>query len=124
MTIQISPKLPLGKMTFAPDIPSAALGANEYNAGANIETDVRGIRSQAGDQEILDSVPGTPTFVTSGFRQDGYYWFIVASIDETGNAHWYANRGDNRNPISTATPTTNGGTWIEITPPEIGRAHV
>ena len=55
-------RIPLAKMTFSPDVPSAALGPNEYNSGTNVETDVRGIRSMAGDQEILNTVPGTPTF--------------------------------------------------------------
>ena len=31
-------KVPFQKMTFSPDVPSAALGANEYNIGANVET--------------------------------------------------------------------------------------
>ena len=53
MTISVV-KLPLAKMTFSPDVPSAALGPNEYNSGKNVETDVRGIRSVAGDQEILE----------------------------------------------------------------------
>ena len=41
--------IPFTKMTFSPDVPSGALGPNEYNAGANVETDVRGVRSTAGD---------------------------------------------------------------------------
>ena len=36
--------IPFQKMSFAPDVPSASLGANEYNDGLNVETDVRGIR--------------------------------------------------------------------------------
>ena len=39
--------IPFSKMTFSPDVPSAALGPNEYNDGLNVETDVRGIRSMA-----------------------------------------------------------------------------
>jgi len=103
MTIQISPKIPFSKMTFAPDIPSSALGPNEYNAGANVESDVRGIRAQAGDQEILDTVPGTPTFITSGFRQNGQYWFVVCTTE----GHWWASNG----------PAAQGyTTWYDITP--------
>lgn len=91
--------IPFTKMTFSPDVPTASLGPNEYNDGLNIESDVRGIRSVAGDLEILTSVPGTPTFITSGFRQSGEFWFIVATTE--GN--WYA---------------TNGTTvdWYDITP--------
>ena len=49
-------RIPFGKMSFTPDVPSTALGAEEYNSGYNVETDVRGIRSVNGDQEILNSV--------------------------------------------------------------------
>lgn len=97
MTIQVV-KIPLAKMTFSPDVPSAALGPNEYNAGKNVETDVRGIRSVAGDQEILDTVPGTPTFVTGGFRGDTLFWFVVATVE----GKWWASNGVT--------------TWIDITP--------
>jgi len=92
-------RIPFAKMTFSPDVPSTALGPNEYNAGENVETDVRGIRSMAGDQEILDTIPGTPTFVTGGFRQNGEFWFIVATTEGL----WWASNGDE-----------NG--WIDITP--------
>ena len=97
MTIQVA-KVPFQKMTFSPDVPSAALGPNEYNIGLNVETDVRGIRSVAGDQEILDPIPGTPTFVTGGFRGDGKFWFVVA----TDEGHWWA--------------ATTSTTWTDITP--------
>ena len=80
------------------DVPSAALGPNEYNSGTNVETDVRGIRSMAGDQEILNTVPGTPTFITGGFRLQGEFWFIVATVEGI----WYASNG-----------TTD---WYDITP--------
>ena len=104
-------RIPFAKMTFTPDVPSTALGPNEYNDGQNVETDVRGIRSMAGDQEILDTVPGIPTFVTGGFRQDNTFWFIVASytVDpldpnnpDANEGRWWASDG-----------TT---TWYDITP--------
>jgi len=85
-------------MSFTPDVPSTALGPNEYNYGENVETDVRGIRSMAGDQAILDTVPGTPTFITGGFRQAGEFWFIVATTE----GYWWASNGDT--------------TWYDITP--------
>jgi hypothetical protein len=91
-------RIPFAKMTFSPDVPSTALGPNEYNDGVNVETDVRGIRSMAGDQEIMDSVPGTPTYISAGYRRNGEYWFIVATTEGS----WYA---------------TNGYyDWIDITP--------
>ena len=104
-------RIPFQKMTFTPDVPSTALQPNEYNDGQNVETDVRGIRSMAGDEAILDTVPGIPTFVTGGFRQDNTFWFIVASyeVDPTDPTNpdanigrWYASDG-----------TT---TWYDITP--------
>ena len=97
MSKMIEAKIPFQKMSFSPDVPSGALTANEYNYGLNVETDVRGIRSQLGDQSILDNVPGTPTFISGGFRADGKFWFIVA-VDE---GHWYA---------------SSDGTWQDITP--------
>ena len=54
-------RIPFNKMTFSPDVPSTALGPNEYNLGKNVEADVRGIRSVSGDEEILPAVTGTPT---------------------------------------------------------------
>lgn len=97
-------RIPFAKMTFSPDVPSTALGPNEYNIGHNVETDVRGIRSVAGDQAILDAFPGSyePTYVTGGYRQDGNFWFVIACTDGS----WYA---------------TDGGDdgWYNITPPTI-----
>lgn len=90
-------RIPFAKMSFSPDVPSTALGPNEYNDGINVEADVRGIRSQAGDESILTSVPGTPTYISGGFRQGGEFWFIVATTE----GYWWA---------------SNGGAWYNITP--------
>jgi len=99
-------RIPFAKMSFTPDIASTALSANEYNVGANVETDARGIRSMAGDEQILDSLPegsGAPTFVTANFRDDGKYWFVVATEAQTGQpGQWFA--------------CTDNYTWYEITP--------
>jgi hypothetical protein len=83
-------RIPFQKMTFSPDVPSTALGPNEYNSGQNVETDVRGIRSMSGDQSILDQLPGTPTFVSSGYRRNGEFWFIAATTE----GRWWATNGD------------------------------
>ena len=107
-------RIPFAKMSFTPDVPSTALGPNEYNAGQNVETDVRGIRSMAGDQAILSTIPGTPTFVTSGFRNNNTeFWFIVATTD----GYWWASDGtddywhninpDPNTPFSGYTQATN-----------------
>lgn len=90
------------KMTFTPDVPSAALGANEYNVGLNVETDTRGIRSMFGDDPASTSVPGYPTFVTGGYRQPvgdetNDFYFIIANEE----GEWWA---------------WNGYSWEEITP--------
>ena len=98
-------RIPLTAMSFTPDVPATQLGANEYNAGLNVEADVRGIRSVAGEQEILSHIPGTPNYITGGFRQDGYFWFVAA----TDEGKWWANRGDH-----IGNPTGNGGVWIDI----------
>jgi len=79
-------KTPFTNMTFTPDVPSSALGANEYNVGQNIETDVRSVKSVLGEVGILSSIPGNPIFVTSGFDVNNNYWFIVA----TSQGKWYA----------------------------------
>jgi len=99
-------RTPFQKMSYTPDVPSTALGPNEYNEGANVETDVRGIRSISGDEEILGLVtPGTPVYLSAGFRQDTNtttgdpnFWSIVA----TEEGKWYASRSY---------------FWYDITPP-------
>ena len=90
-------RIPFQQMSYTPDVPSTALQANEYNSGYNVETDVRGIRSMAGDQEILNTVPGIPTFVTGGFRQNNEFWFIVASYEP--------------DPMDPENPDANEGRW-------------
>ena len=49
-------KTPFTNMTFTPDVPSSSLQPTEYNAGQNIETDVRSIKSVLGDQYILSEI--------------------------------------------------------------------
>ena len=92
-------RIPFANMTFTPDVPSTALGPNEYNDGLNIETDVRGIRSTAGDREFFAALDGTPVYITSNFRADGEFYFVVA----TEEGKWYAS-------------STPGTTWTDITP--------
>lgn len=101
--------IPFQKMSFTPDVPAAALGPNEYNDGKNVETDVRGIRSMAGDQYILPNLPagyGAPTFITGGFRGDGKFYFIVAC---------QANL-----PTPGAWLASDGSAWVDITPVGVG----
>jgi hypothetical protein len=78
-------RTPFLNMSFTPDVPSNALGANEYNNGLNVEADVRGIKKISGEEAILSQVPGSPVFIDGGFR--GAIWtYIVA----TNAGKWYA----------------------------------
>ena len=74
-------------MSFTPDIPSTNLGAQEYNSGVNVETDIRGIRSVLGDEEILLDIPNDETaiYVTGGYRANNVWWYIIA----TSAGNWY-----------------------------------
>lgn len=78
-----------GAMSFSPDIPTTNLDAKEYNSGANVETDVRGIRTVLGEQEILSTITGTPVYVTGGYRDDGDFYYIVAAVSNTTEGRWY-----------------------------------
>ena len=90
-------KIPFTNMSFTPDVPASALGANEYNSGYNIETDTRGIRAVFGDQYILEQlssangVVGTPIYLTSGYRgvSNQIYWLVFATVENSGAGHWY-----------------------------------
>ena len=78
-------RTPFLNMSFTPDVPSNALGPNEYNSGLNVEADVRGIKKISGEEAILSQVPGNPVFLDGGFR--GAVWtYIVA----TNAGKWYA----------------------------------
>jgi hypothetical protein len=97
---------PFANMSFTPDVPSAALNPNEFNSGENVETDTRGIRAVLGDEEILSQLTGTPIFISSGYRANNIFWYIVATVDGSGHGRWYAldNAG-----ITNVTP---GGTYL------------
>jgi hypothetical protein len=93
-------RVPFTKMSYTPDIPSTSLGANEYNVGKNVETDVRGIRSISGDEEISIIIPNgeTPIYISGGFRRNDLFYYVVATLE----GKWYAIAG--------------AGTWYDITP--------
>ena len=78
-------RTPFLGMSFAPDIPSNALGINEYNNGSNVECDVRGIKKVSGEQEILSAIPGNVVFMDGGFRSETVWVYIAA----TREGKWY-----------------------------------
>ena len=92
-------RVPFNKMSFTPDVPSTNLNANEYNDGLNVESDVRGIRSVAGDVFIgqpinpPDSISCRYIYVTGGFDDNGQFNYFVAAIvkysDGSSKNKWF-----------------------------------
>lgn len=78
-------RTPLTNMSFTPDVPSNALGPNEYNVGRNIETDVRGIKKIDGEVAVLSAIPGNPIYIEGGYRSETNFVYIVA----TSQGKWY-----------------------------------
>jgi len=82
-------RTPFPQMSFTPDVPSNALGPNEYNSGRNVEADVRGIKKIYGEQEILSAIPNLPIFMDGGFRSETQWVYIVATRDSSNQGRWY-----------------------------------
>jgi len=82
-------RTPFVGISFTPDVPSNALGPNEYNSGLNVETDVRGIKKIFGEQEILTAVPNQAIFMEGGFRNETTWVYIVATRDTSNHGRWY-----------------------------------
>ena len=76
---------PFQSMSFTPDVPSNALGPNEYNSGLNVEADVRGIKKVSGEVTILTTIPGNIIFLDGGFRTTTDFVYIAA----TREGKWY-----------------------------------
>lgn len=70
-------RTPFVNMSFCPDVPSNALGPNEYSNGLNIEADVRGIKKISGEQEILSIIPNYPIFMDGGFQSDTQWVLLL-----------------------------------------------
>ena len=98
MTDYTKLRTPFLNMSFTPDVPSNALGPNEYNSGLNVEADVRGIKKISGEEEILSAIPNFPIFMDGGFRTQSEWVFIVATRDAYNRGYWY---------LVTATSITN-----------------
>ena len=82
-------RTPFPQMSFTPDVPSNALGPNEYNSGRNVEADVRGIKKIYGEQDILSTIPNYPIFMDGGFRGEAQWVYIVATRDTSDHGRWY-----------------------------------
>jgi hypothetical protein len=78
-------RTPFTSFSFNPDVPSNALGTNEYSNGLNIEADVRGIKKVGGEEEILSTIPGNVVFIEGGFRSEASWVYIAA----TREGKWY-----------------------------------
>ena len=98
--------VPLTNMSFTPDVAPSALGPSEYNAGLNVETDVRGIKKVNGEVDLLNSFSDPMIYVDGGFRTEGNFWYIVATLGDSG-AKWFA-----MNTSGGITDITPGGGYL------------
>ena len=90
MSDQYTPaRTPFLNLSFTPDVPSNALGQNEYNSGLNVEADVRGIKKIGGEEEILSTITDMPIFMDGGFRSEVSWVFIVATRDSSSHGKWW-----------------------------------
>lgn len=85
-------------MSFTPDVPSNALGPNEYNSGKNIEADVRTIKKIFGEIQICSTITDMPIFMEGGFRSETNWVYIVATRNSSNQGKWW---------LITATGITN-----------------
>jgi len=100
-------RTPFTAMSFTPDVPSNALGPNEYNSGLNVEADVRGIKKIGGEEEILSTIPGNVVFVEGGFRSEATWVYIAA----TREGKWYLLTAGG---ITNITPGVSGNPNISL----------
>jgi len=91
-------RTPFGQMSFTPDVPSNALGPNEYNSGKNIEADVRTIKKIFGEIQICSTITDMPIFMEGGFRSETSWVYIVATRNASSQGKWW---------LITATGITN-----------------
>jgi hypothetical protein len=89
MSDYTSLRTPFTAMSFTPDVPSNALGPNEYNSGKNIEADVRGIKKIFGEEEILSTVTDMAIFMEGGFRSETSWAYIVATRTSSSQGKWW-----------------------------------
>ena len=82
-------RTPFTNMSFTPDVPSNALGPNEYNIGKNIEADVRSIKKIFGEAQIASTITDMPIFIEGGFRSETSWVYIVATRNSSSQGKWW-----------------------------------
>lgn len=82
-------RTPFTNMSFTPDVPSNALGPNEYNLGKNIEADVRSIKKIFGEKQIASTITDMPIFMEGGFRSETSWVYIVATRNSSSQGKWW-----------------------------------
>jgi len=82
-------RTPFTSMSFTPDVPSNALGPNEYNSGKNVEADVRTIKKIYGEKEIASTITDMPIFMEGGFRSETSWVYIVATRNSSSQGKWW-----------------------------------
>ena len=82
-------RTPFTSMSFTPDVPSNALGPNEYNSGKNIEADVRCIKKIFGEVQIASTITDMPIFMEGGFRSETSWVYIVATRNSSSQGKWW-----------------------------------
>ena len=82
-------RTPFTTMSFTPDIPSNALGPNEYNSGKNIEADIRTIKKIFGEKQICSTITDMPIFMEGGFRSETDWVYIVATRNSSSQGKWF-----------------------------------
>ena len=82
-------RTPFTSMSFTPDVPSNALGPNEYNSGKNIEADVRCIKKIFGEIAIASTITDMPIFMEGGFRSETSWVYIVATRNSSSQGKWW-----------------------------------
>ena len=101
-------RTPFSNLSFTPDVPSNALGPNEYNSGLNVEADVRGIKKVFGEVDIIVTIPNIALFMDGGFLQNTgdpntVIWsYIVATRDSSNHGRWYEVKATG--PVKNITP--------------------
>ena len=82
-------RTPFTQISFTPDVPSNALGPNEFNSGKNIEADVRCIKKIFGEIQIASTITDMPIFMEGGFRSETSWVYIVATRNSSSQGKWW-----------------------------------